>query len=251
MRFRGIFAAVAVLSGTAAAVCTKWEQGDTSQESMNNGFSTDHGQVFERLACPAGAKSPCPFEQKPHHIVVKPDISSSVPKGREPLGLTSQDETDAIVRLAQDGYNKAVSSNRRLQQKMNVTNTGPSQEVVGEFRTLEATIHPFLFAISDRTVEPGSSATLNWLPFFRYSTGVLSGCSNETLNGRRVTVGAPYLSKEARTNGSSIAGTWTKGSVTEANHDDKKSGASGLGKGSMRGVTLGCSVAALVLGFMI
>ncbi|KAK8093724.1 hypothetical protein PG997_000409 [Apiospora hydei] len=242
MRFEGIFAAVAVLSGTAAAVCTKWEQGDTSQESMNNGFSTDHGQVLERLDCPADAKSPCPFEQKPRHIVVKPEISSIVPTGREPLVLASQEETDAIVRLAQDGYNRAVSNNRRLQQKMNTTTAGPKQE---------ATIRPFLFAISDRTVEPGNSATLNWLPFFRYSTGVLSGCSNETLNGRRVTVGAPYLAREARTNGSSIAGTWTKGSVTDEKDDDAKSGASGLGKGSLGGVVLGCSVAALVSSFML
>ncbi|KAK8039841.1 hypothetical protein PG993_008252 [Apiospora rasikravindrae] len=233
MRPQGIFAAAAVLSGTAAAVCTKWEQGDTSQESMNTGFSTDHGQ-------------------NPHHIVVNPDVYTTTGgAARDRLMLASQEETDAIVKLAQDGYNKAVNNNRRLQQKKNVTTTGPEQDAVGEFKTLEATIHPFLFALSDRTVEPGSSATLNWLPFFRYSTGVLSGCSNETLDGRRVTVGAPYLAKEARKNASSIAGTWTKGSVTEANDDDRRNRASALGKGGIGGAVLGCALAALVSSLML
>ncbi|KAK8134616.1 hypothetical protein PG984_006628 [Apiospora sp. TS-2023a] len=247
------------LSGFAGAVCTEWNQEGTSQEDMTHGYSGDHEIALEQIACPADAAAPCPFEEgSPHRIVVTPDMWAHT-HGIERLTLSSDEETAAILQLAQDGFRAQASDD---------SDSAPVAKFT--FQTLEETVYPFRnvrhadhdraggepqrtvpYTDSDRMVEPGSSAKLKWKSFWRTSTGILGGCTNNTLDGLRVIVGGPYLTMNEYTNSTSIAGTWSKGKASAAGPSDKRNGATSLKKGSLGGVILGCSVAVVVSSFMI
>ncbi|KAK7920298.1 hypothetical protein PG985_008320 [Apiospora marii] len=261
-----LLAAVALLSlsGPAAAVCTEWKQEGTSQEDMNDGYSGDHEIAFEELACPADAPAPCPFERgKPHHIVVVPDMYAHT-HGVERLLLDSPHERDVILELARDGYRQQAFA---AGSGSDIDPEGATARSV-DFKLLEETVYPFRnvrhaanrdpfgvphatvvpYTDSDRTVEPGSGAKLKWKSFWRTSTGVLSGCSNETLNGLRVTIGGPYLTINENTNSTTIAGTWAKSKSVAVG--PKNDGASLRGMGGLGGAVLGCAVAVLISSFM-
>ena len=251
--------AVLCLAGPAAAVCTKWKQEGTSQEDMTHGYSGDHEIPLEQLACPADAAAPCPFdESSPHRIEVAPDMYAHT-HGIERLTLASDAETAAILQLAQDGFRAQAADD---------SDSAPVADF--RFQTLRETVYPFRnvrhadhdraagepqqtvpYTDSDRTVEPGSVAKLKWKSFWRTSTGVLSGCTNETLNGLHVVVGGPYLTMNEFTNSTSIAGTWAKGKASAAGpSSDKRNEASPLGKKGLGNAVFGCAVAALVSSFM-
>lgn len=224
--------AVAVLSGTAAAVCTKWEHDSIRVETGANYALGDHSVSLESLDCPAGAGDPCRFEGNPHRVVAEPEVRD----GRfDPLPLSSDEERSAIIRLGQDAYNAEVG--------------GPRRSDV-EFKTLAETIHPFA-DLDDalRTVPPGSKGSLYWDSYYRYSTGVLGGCTNASLNRINVTVGAPYAEPDrTKNNATGIAGHLSRG---VAHHKDNDSGVSRLGQGSGSGAILGSSLVVLVLSFML
>ncbi|KAK8107215.1 uncharacterized protein PG998_009228 [Apiospora kogelbergensis] len=203
------FVAFAILSSPAAAVCTKWETIDTSQESTTQDFSTPgHLTDLEWLACPHDSQSPCSFASKAYHITAQPDVRSGGREGGSVLmGSLRPEETTAILKLAQHAYNEA----------MNADKYHPRESV--EFKSLDATVDPFIHSVTEappglQTVPPGKNVTLEWHSFYRYATGVLGGCTNTTLNGLRVTAGAPYTTTDTRTYKESIAGAWTR-SITE------------------------------------
>jgi hypothetical protein len=212
----------AVLGDVAAAVCTNWTQGRVLVDGTN-GFANTYSIPVDSVVCSANATKDCYFTRQDYEVTDKRDLFVTV--NMDPLGL-SDEETDAIFKLAQDGFNNEVTQQR-------------------EFITRNGTVTTTTLSESSRILQakPGKNVTLFWTSYHLYSTGTLSGCSNETLNNMTVTATAPYLAQdEDQNNKTVLAGSW--GSVANSIVNSSSHGTSGDDKN--RAVSLYTSTGSMV-----
>lgn len=191
-----IFLVTSLLADIAAAVCTNWTQVGVDI----NGDILRHYIPVDVLLCPSDAKEICYFNQKSYDITDKRELLSS--DLLSSLAFTDED-TEVIFKLAQDGFNEKVPESPRefVDRNGTVTTTTLDKDAIA----LRA--------------EPGMNTTLMWFSFRLYSTGILSGCTNETLNNLTITATSSYLTEDEE-----MAGVWGSISknVTNPNgtHDD-------------------------------
>ncbi|KAI0509182.1 hypothetical protein F5B22DRAFT_617985 [Xylaria bambusicola] len=205
---------LALWSSAASAVCTGWDH-DRIVIDDAYGFSNHQTQALDNMICPADSQSSCHFSPRTYDITAERTLESGI----HTLDLP-EDETDAIFKLAQDAFNEDVKE----PWEFKTIKTNVSSEVEAGTIILE--------------VKPGINKTLLWTSFYGYSIGVLSGCTNETLNNMTVMAGTPHFQKEPRLNNRTVlAGTWgaswpNDDDNAEDDDDDDDSGASPLKSGT-------------------
>ncbi|KAJ3560762.1 hypothetical protein NPX13_g9193 [Xylaria arbuscula] len=211
-----VLTGLALWSGTTSAVCTGWDQTNRNIDD-GSAFSTSQSQVVDNLLCPADSQSSCHFDRKSYDITAERILYNSNIRSLD----LPKDEADAIFQLAQDGFNEET----------------PKLRPKWEFKTIKTKVSTestnILYYDSPiLEVKPGLNKSLLWTSFYGYSAGVLSGCTNETLNNMTITAATPYLQKEPRLNNQTVlAGTW--GSVAPIDDDDDDSGVSSLKSGAL------------------
>ncbi|KAI0198228.1 hypothetical protein F4808DRAFT_267018 [Astrocystis sublimbata] len=215
---------LALWSSTASAVCTGWDQDHFSIDDGSR-FSTHFSQTVDVMQCPADSQSSCQFDRKSYDITAERALESGV----RSLDLP-EDEADAIFKLVQRAFNKELNSNKTWEFKTIETNVSTeSTNILGTDSII-------------LEVKPGENKSLEWTSFYAYSFGMLSGCTNETLNNMTVMAATPYLDKEPRLNNRTVlAGTW--GSVVP-HDDDNDSGASSFKVGATSAWVVAIMVAA-------
>lgn len=207
-----ILLAIGLLGDAATAVCTNWTQ-DTYSVDDASSFSTTYSIPVDVLVCPSDATANCYFNQQSYDITDKRELRAD--NMISPLVLPD-DEMEAIFQLAQDGFNQEIPKNPRefIDRNGTVTSTTLDEDSI----ILE--------------VQPGKNKTLLWVSFHLYSTGVLSGCTNETLNNLTVMATSPYLTQDKQRNNMTVlAGGWASVSsnATNSTQDgDDESGAGSL-----------------------
>ncbi|KAI0127560.1 hypothetical protein BJ170DRAFT_625965, partial [Xylariales sp. AK1849] len=228
---------IALLAGRAAAVCIGWEQKSESIQTAYS-YSSRDTQVVDQLACPADAKADCLFDRKSYDITIDRHIVGDV------FGTwldLPDEEADGIFKLAQDGFNKAIKAIYRDDDNRNQSY---------DFITRKATVTTSYLLSDDSIleVEPAINKSLAWVPFSIYSTGVLSNCSNGTLNDWTVTATASYLKQDKALNNMTVmAGTWA---ASSSNATDQPNGAPSLVKRSTSSVIAGLMVVTMILAFV-
>lgn len=188
-----VFVGITLLTGAAAAVCTNFTLDHTYEEDPNT-FDGSNVVLVDQLVCPSDSKYNCNFTKTSYEITVNRTLQKS---GEIDLGL-SDEESDAIFKLAQDAFNDDMEDLPNETAKnftsltRNVTTTTIKQG------------SPIL------SVEPGKNQTLEFYPMFAYAYGRLENCTNDTLNDLFVTVGTPYLTRDSRLNNETVlAGDWS------------------------------------------
>ncbi|KAH9907278.1 hypothetical protein F4778DRAFT_529575 [Xylariomycetidae sp. FL2044] len=227
---------VLVFSGVASAVCTGWEQERIYMDTSST-FSNTHFQTVDTKACALSAEEPCRFDRKAYALTAPRSLTRS---GDQELTGLSAEDSDAIWRLAEDGWNREASDD------------GRRNATAVKFETLEGEMST---ATLDQNsvileIEPGQNKTLMYTFFYRTTRGTLSGCTNETLNNLSVTAAAPYLTQDARLgNQTIIAGTWSAASLKLT--ADEGSGVTSLVDRSFSAAVSTVVVASLVLAWVL
>lgn len=236
----------AALAGTTTAVCTNWEQGRAHIDDGGS-FSNHYTKSVDQLTCPASSDDDCEFAPKYYDFTAERDLLGA---GGLPLGDLPEDELEAIFQLAADGFAQEFPAS-------NGSNGSTNSTV--EFKTLTTTLSTQDLPDSvDQVLEvdPAVNKTLTWTSYYVYSTGTLSGCSNETLNNVTVTAAAPYFTQDgSRNNQAVLAGGW--GSISsnitgqQQGQDDAQGAAMSLVKRSAGTAISGLVVVTMVLAFVI
>ncbi|KAL7626547.1 hypothetical protein AAE478_003319 [Parahypoxylon ruwenzoriense] len=229
---------IAMLAGTAAAVCSSWDP-ENSRMDTPSGFSNIYTQEVDQMVCPADSDEDCHFDRKSYDITAERDLLND---GGLPLDLNDQEELDAIFKLAADVFNKAIPGGNTTEPR--------------EFITRKATVNTgSLMANSGiLEVEPAINKSLVWTSYYAYSTGILSGCSNETLNNKKVTAAAPYLVRdenEDQNDQTVLAGGWGSVFYNITERDNNKNEGLSLMKRSTSSAISGLLVVITVLAFVL
>ena len=202
-----VLLAFAHMRDVVDAYCTSWTDGRTDVHSFEWGWSTRYKQSVETIECPPGTQH-CRFAaEKIYNITVERDLYTTVDM---PL-IVPDEEKDAIFQLAQAFFNRG-------------------KNVSHDFMTIRTNVSSATSYVppSFLDIPPAIRKSLNWNSFYLYSTGVLGGCSNESLNGMTVTAATPYYTKSVyRANQTVLAGSWSTGSFNTT-RDEETSGAGSL-----------------------
>jgi hypothetical protein len=185
MNCKATLLAAALLVDRSAAVCTGWAQGRAVQ---NQDSSSLYGTKMDQLYCPENADGDCYFDKKSYQVTAIRRLYF----GSETDHELSDNDTAAIFKLGEDGYNKKLNLTTHkdfVNMDGLVTTSG-----LGTFET-DAVLK----------IKRGMNATLSFIPYHNHSVGNLSACTDTVLEGKTVEVVAPYA------DGNTLAGTWFQG----------------------------------------
>ncbi|KAK8062717.1 hypothetical protein PG997_014814 [Apiospora hydei] len=173
--------------------------------------------VVERLECPAGhGKCRLPAASE-YQVTARPFITfggNVVHGGEHSASALANDEAAAIYRMVEKAYNDKEA-------KYANGSAAPARSV--KFAPLSGAVSTADLGDAYFEVDEGDWAALRWGAYHVYSSGVLGGCSNETLNGKAAEVAAPYSGpKQNATQTRFLDGSWSKSSNKIGNNDTKQ-----------------------------
>lgn len=174
--------ALLAIAPIISADCTNFTDIRWQSDSAYS-FSNEYEQIVEILACPLADNKTCMFTRQTYDITIPRELNISA----------SSADVDNIFYLASQAYG-----------------AWPANYTRDPFITRNTTVSTLNSrVVSDSLLEvaPGKNKSLVWIPYMRYSFGILGGCSNTSLDGVGVRAAAPYLTNDTNNN-TVVAGSW-------------------------------------------
>ncbi|CAJ2509038.1 Uu.00g140640.m01.CDS01 [Anthostomella pinea] len=138
-------------------------------QDTGSSFTTTYNTFVDNLVCPSDSGEDCAFPTHSYDITIERVLEI---RSAQRLCLPA-DEADAIFKLATQNYRSELVNGNLTFEFISRDASVDTSELGGWGH-----ISPIL------EVEPGMNKTLYWTPFMVRSSGILGGCSNDSLDGK-------------------------------------------------------------------
>jgi hypothetical protein len=184
---------VLLLASTSAATCTTWNPTETWIDKPDH-YMTAFTQDVDSFFCRGSSDQYCVFPQTTYNVTVDRVLFTGAAPGDPPSGhrVDQGEDADAIWALATKSFYNAT---------FNTTSTIKGYEFVNRTAIISTKVIPSPSPLLN--VQPSTNVTRQWIAFMMYSSGIVGGCSDSSLNGLNVTAASSYV------NQSTIAGMFS------------------------------------------